>query len=102
MTPAGRLGVGGSAPWRLPNASKLWMLSCVSRARAANFERALRVFERRAGEVPMTGVWALAALWLGLALIASLLSVWLRISTALSEIAVGTFAQLIIGSAFGS
>ncbi len=50
----------------------------------------------------MTGVWALAALWLGLALIASLLSVWLRISTALSEIAVGTFAQLIIGAAFGS
>jgi hypothetical protein len=28
---------------------------------------------------PMTGVWALAALWLGLALIASLLSIWFRI-----------------------
>src|SRR5438876_11715474 len=50
----------------------------------------------------MTGVWALAALWLGLALIASLLSIWLRISTALSEIVVGTFAQLIIGAAIGS
>ncbi len=36
----------------------------------------------------MTGVWALAALWLGLALIASLLSIWFRISTALSEIVV--------------
>src|SRR6202795_4120814 len=47
----------------------------------------------------MTGVWALAALWLGLALIASLLSIWFQISTALSEIVVGTIAQLIIGSA---
>jgi len=50
----------------------------------------------------MTSVWALAALWLGLALIASLLSIWLRISTALSEIVVGTIAQLIIGAAIGS
>ena len=50
----------------------------------------------------MTGVWALAALWLALALIASLISIWLRISTALSEIVVGTVAQLIIGAAIGS
>ena len=50
----------------------------------------------------MTAVWALAALWLGLALIASLLSIWFRISTALSEIVVGTIAQLIIGAAIGS
>jgi glutathione-regulated potassium-efflux system ancillary protein KefC len=50
----------------------------------------------------MTGVWALAALWLGLALIASLLSIWLRVSTALSEIVVGTVAQLVIGAAIGS
>ncbi len=50
----------------------------------------------------MTGIWALAALWLGLALIASLLSIWLRIATALSEIVVGTIAQLIIGAAIGS
>ncbi|MEA2669339.1 MAG: hypothetical protein QOJ33_2273 [Chloroflexota bacterium] len=50
----------------------------------------------------MTGVWALAALWLGLALVASLLSIWFRISTALSEIVVGTIAQLIIGAAIGS
>jgi Kef-type K+ transport system membrane component KefB len=41
-------------------------------------------------------------LWVGLALIASLLSIWLRISTALSEIVVGTIAQLIIGAAVGS
>lgn len=50
----------------------------------------------------MTGIWALAALWLGLALVASLLSIWFRISTALSEIVVGTIAQLIIGAAVGS
>ena len=50
----------------------------------------------------MTEVWALAALWLGLALIATLLSIWLRISTALSEIVVGTIAQLIIGAVIGS
>jgi glutathione-regulated potassium-efflux system ancillary protein KefC len=49
----------------------------------------------------MTGVWALAALWLGLALIASLLSIWFRVSTALSEIVVGTIAQLIIGAVIG-
>jgi glutathione-regulated potassium-efflux system ancillary protein KefC len=50
----------------------------------------------------MTGVWALASLWLGLALIASLLSIWFHISTALSEIVVGTVAQLIIGAVIGS
>jgi Kef-type K+ transport system membrane component KefB len=50
----------------------------------------------------MTGVWALAALWLGLALVAGLLSIWLWISTALSEIVVGTIAQLIIGAVVGS
>jgi glutathione-regulated potassium-efflux system ancillary protein KefC len=49
----------------------------------------------------MTSVWALAALWLGLALLASLLSIWLRISTALFEIVVGTIAQLIIGAMIG-
>jgi glutathione-regulated potassium-efflux system ancillary protein KefC len=49
----------------------------------------------------MTGVWALAALWLSLALTASLTSIWLGISTALSEIVVGTIAQLIIAAAVG-
>jgi glutathione-regulated potassium-efflux system ancillary protein KefC len=49
----------------------------------------------------MTSVWALAALWLGLALIAGLFSIWLRISTALSEIVVGTVAQLIFSVAIG-
>jgi Kef-type K+ transport system membrane component KefB len=44
----------------------------------------------------------LAAIWLGLALIAALFSVWLRIATALSEIVVGTLAQFILGIAFGA
>ena len=50
----------------------------------------------------MAVIWAQAALWLGLALLASLLSIWLRIATALSEIVVGTIAQLLIGAALGS
>lgn len=50
----------------------------------------------------MTEIWAQAALWLGLALLASLLSIWLRIATALSEIVVGTIAQLLIGAALGT
>ncbi len=45
----------------------------------------------------MISVWALAALWLGLAAVATLLSIWQRVSTALSEIAVGTIAQFIFG-----
>lgn len=43
-----------------------------------------------------------AALWLGLALFAALLSIWLRISVALTEIVVGVVAQLLIGAALGS
>ena len=50
----------------------------------------------------MTGIWAQAALWLGLALLASLVSIWLKMATALSEIVVGTIAQLVIGVAFGA
>jgi glutathione-regulated potassium-efflux system ancillary protein KefC len=53
-------------------------------------------------ELKMTAVWALFTLWAGLALIASLLAVWLRVSTALTEIIVGTAAQAIIGTAFGA
>jgi Kef-type K+ transport system membrane component KefB len=49
----------------------------------------------------MTEIYALAALWLGLALIATLLSIWLRIATAMSEIVVGTVAQLAIGALVG-
>src|SRR5215216_5366232 len=50
----------------------------------------------------MTEIWTLAALWLGLALIATLISIWFRIATALSEIVVGTIAQLFIGAALGA
>lgn len=50
----------------------------------------------------MTEIWTQASLWLGLALVASLLSIWLRIATALSEIVVGTIAQLLIGAALGA
>jgi Kef-type K+ transport system membrane component KefB len=49
----------------------------------------------------MTEIWTQAALWLGLALLASLVSIWLRVATALSEIVVGTIAQLLIGAALG-
>ncbi|HWO90877.1 MAG TPA: cation:proton antiporter, partial [Methylomirabilota bacterium] len=44
----------------------------------------------------MENTWFLAALWVGLALVATLLAIWLRVSTALSEIVVGTVAQLIV------
>ena len=50
----------------------------------------------------MTTVLALAAMWLGLALIACLISIWFHIPTALSEVIVGTFAQLILGATVGS
>jgi Kef-type K+ transport system membrane component KefB len=49
----------------------------------------------------MANVWFLASLWVGLALIATLLAIWLKVSTALSEIVVGTVAQLIVGVAVG-
>jgi len=52
----------------------------------------------------MTEIWAQAALWLGLALLATLatlVSIWLRIAAALSEIVVGTLAQPLIGLALG-
>lgn len=50
----------------------------------------------------MTDVYILASVWIGLALLATLISIWLRIATALSEIVVGTVAQLIIGAAIGA
>lgn len=50
----------------------------------------------------MENVWVLAAVWIGLALVATLLAIWFRISTALTEIVVGTVAQLIIGAAIGT
>ena len=50
----------------------------------------------------MTEIFSLAALWLGLALVATLLSIWLRVATALSEIVVGIVAQLVLGTLFGA
>jgi len=50
----------------------------------------------------MENVWVTAALWVGLALVATLLAIWFRISTALSEIVVGTVAQLVIGILVGT
>ncbi len=44
----------------------------------------------------MDNTWFLAALWIGLALIATLLAIWFKVSTALSEIVVGTAAQFIV------
>jgi glutathione-regulated potassium-efflux system ancillary protein KefC len=41
----------------------------------------------------MGNVWVLASLWVGLALTATLLVIWFKISTALTEIVVGTIAQ---------
>lgn len=50
----------------------------------------------------MTEIWSQAALWLGLALVATLVAMALRVATALSEIIVGTIAQLLIGATIGS
>ncbi len=50
----------------------------------------------------MAQVWLLAAVWIGLALLAVLIAIKLHISTALSEIVVGTVAQLIIGAFVGA
>jgi glutathione-regulated potassium-efflux system ancillary protein KefC len=52
-------------------------------------------------EVAMENVWILASLWVGLALVATLLGIWFKISTALTEIVVGTVAQLVIGALVG-
>lgn len=49
----------------------------------------------------MDRVWFVAAVWLLLALVAVLAASWLRISTALSEIVVGTVAQLVVGALVG-
>jgi Kef-type K+ transport system membrane component KefB len=45
----------------------------------------------------MENVWFVAALWIGLALASSLISIWAAISVALIEIMVGAVAGNIIG-----
>jgi glutathione-regulated potassium-efflux system ancillary protein KefC len=49
----------------------------------------------------MDNVWFAAALWVGLALVATLLAIWFRISTALTEILVGTGAAFALSVTFG-
>ncbi|MDR7555786.1 MAG: cation:proton antiporter [Armatimonadota bacterium] len=49
----------------------------------------------------MDHVWFSAAVWLGLALIATLLSTWLKVSVALAEIVVGTVAQVVFSTLLG-
>jgi Kef-type K+ transport system membrane component KefB len=49
----------------------------------------------------MDQVWFVGAVWLLLALIAVVVAHWLKVSTALSEIAVGVVAQLAIGALAG-
>lgn len=50
----------------------------------------------------MAGIWALAALWFGIALVASFLSNWFRVSAALTEIIMGAIAQLGLGATIGT
>jgi len=50
----------------------------------------------------MHEVWFQAALWVGLALIATLLSIWLRISVALTEIVIGVIGALVVGASSGT
>ena len=50
----------------------------------------------------MTEIWALAAFWLGLALIAGVLAMRYRISSAMAEVVMGTVAQLILSITVGS
>lgn len=50
----------------------------------------------------MANVQAVAALWFGLALTASLLSIWFQVSSAVIEIMIGIGGQLIIGATVGT
>jgi Kef-type K+ transport system membrane component KefB len=45
----------------------------------------------------MDNIWLASALWIGLALIASVLSIWVAISVALTEIVVGAVAGNLVG-----
>ena len=48
-------------------------------------------------EEVLDNIWLASALWIGLALVASILSVWVAISVALVEIVVGAVAGNILG-----
>jgi Kef-type K+ transport system membrane component KefB len=64
---------------------------------AASHGRCNADARRRVMEDGMDNVWLASALWIGLALIASVLSVWVAISVALTEIVVGAVAGNLIG-----
>src|SRR5437764_275456 len=66
-----------------------------ARSRSVVYEDGLR--RRRAETVRMDNVWLVSALWIGLALAASLISIWAAISVALIEIAVGAVAGNVVG-----
>src|SRR5262249_12266479 len=57
--------------------------------------------QRASGSFLMTEVWGLAALWFSLAVVATLCAIWFRVSAALTEIVLGSLAQLILGALFG-
>src|SRR5260221_13489153 len=104
--------VGARGGWGPPNTPPAVMApsrekgggECVSCPAARRFfvDSWWRDPRGKAARMSMTSVWALAALWLGLAVIAGLFSIWLRVSTALSEIMVGATAQLIFSAFIGS
>src|SRR5450759_216300 len=48
-------------------------------------------------EGDMDNLWLTAALWIGLALAASVLSIWTAVSVALTEIIIGAIAGNIVG-----
>src|SRR5580700_10027199 len=95
MTPAGRLASVG-----VFFCSHCLQGCWCGRSKRAR-KRPSRAMPPCIGELRMTPVWTLFTLWIGLALIASLLSYWLRVSTALTEICVGVVAQLVIPTLFG-
>lgn len=43
----------------------------------------------------MTDIWLLAALWVGLALVATTISIWLRIAAAWSEVVADAVAEQV-------
>jgi urea transporter len=57
----------------------------------------IRISSRPEKEVAMGQVWLQSALWLGLALLASLVSIRVAVSVALVEIVVGAVAGNLIG-----
>ena len=52
-------------------------------------------------EAALEHVWFTASIWLGLALVAVLLSFWLRVSIALTEILVGVIGAFVISRTWG-